>query len=120
MSYIDEWNAADVIAETRAEVSSSIMTAGKIVEVDARSRLLSIGDPDWGSGYRRMLALFRLTSVFSEEAREVAVSVGMPGGKAGHDGYYIETGSSTAPAHPWLRPALLGNLRQIVALVGGR
>jgi hypothetical protein len=35
-------------------------------------------------------------------------------------GFYIETGSTTAPAHPWLRPALLTNLRNIVALLGGR
>ncbi len=120
MSYITEWNADEVIAEVSGELAANMETAAQVVETDARSRLLSIGSPDWGAGYRRMLALFRLTSIVHQDDESIVAEVGMPPGKAGYDGFYIETGSTTAPAHPWLRPALLGNLSKIAALLRGR
>jgi len=117
---ITEWNAGAVVSEITDAVHANMEMAAQVVETDARRRLLSIGDPDWGAGYRRLLALYRLTSIVERDTRSVEAGIGMPPGKAGYDGFYIETGSRTAPAHPWLRPALLGNLRRIINLLGGR
>lgn len=119
MSPITEWRQADVIEEIAADVEANMEIAAKAVEADARRNLLKIGAPEWGLGYRKVLALYRLTSFVERSARAVEAGIGLPGGKAGHDGFYIETGSRTAPAHPWLRPALLHNLRHIVRLLAG-
>jgi hypothetical protein len=37
-----------------------------------------------------------------------------------HHGFFIEFGSSTAAAHPWLRPAVFENAKKIVSLLSGR
>ena len=120
MSNITEWNADAVVSEITAAVVANMETAAQVVETDARRRLMAIADPEWGTAYRRSLAMWGLTSVVVVGQREIEAGVGLPGGKAGHDGFYIEVGSRTAPAQPWLRPALATNLRRIVALIGGR
>ncbi|MFO7740824.1 MAG: hypothetical protein R6X31_00775 [Anaerolineae bacterium] len=120
MTFIDEWNQDDVVGAVSDEIEANMEIAAKVVESDARRNLLKIGAPDWGAGYRKLLALYRLTSFVERSKTSIEAGIGLPGGKAGHDGWYIETGSSTAPAHPWLRPALLHNLRNIIQLLGGR
>lgn len=120
MSGIEKWNAEKVIEVISDEVAENIEGAAHIVKTDARRNLLKIKEPEWGAAYRRILALYRLKTVTRRTKRYVEAGIGMPAGKKGSDyGYWIETGSSTAPAHPWLRPALLHNLPRIVRLVGG-
>ena len=117
---IDKWNQKAVVEEIAAEVEISMETAVKMVEVDARRRLLAIGDPSWGAGYRRLIALYRLTSFVQREGLAIVGAIGVPPDPrsgSDHMGFYIETGSTTAPAHPWLRPALLTNLQNIVGLL---
>jgi hypothetical protein len=118
--HITEWNQTQVIEQIAAEVEANMETAAKVVEVDARHRLLRVRQPEFGAGYRRVLALFRLTSVVTRDGNAIEGWIGIPpGDKGGHYGFYIETGSSTAPAHPWLRPALFGNMRNILQLLSG-
>lgn len=121
MSGIQKWRQAEVIEEISAELERNMETAAKVVEVDARRRLLKISEPEWGAAYRKLLALYRLTSIVTRDRMAVEAGIGMPPGKKGSDyGYWIEVGSHTAPAHPWLRPALLHNLRNILELLTGQ
>lgn len=117
MSVIREWRQREVIEEITAQVESDLRVAAKVVEVDARRRLLAIHDPEWGRGYRKLLALFRLTSFVERSRDAVEAEVGIPKGKTGDVGFWIEVGSKSAPAHPWLRPALLTNLENILTLL---
>lgn len=115
---IDQWRQAELIEEVAAFVEGNMETAAKVVEVDARRRLLKISEPEWGAAYRKLLALYRLTSIVERTGMTVEAGIGMPPGKKGSSyGFYIETGSRTAPAHPWLRPALLNNLHTILGLL---
>ena len=94
--------------------------AAKVVETDARHRMLSIKEPEFGRGYRRVLALYRLKSIVKRDKKDIVALIGIPRGeKGGSYGYYIEIGSRTAPAHPWLRPALLTNIKTIIQLLKG-
>ena len=118
MSTIAEWNQAEVIAAARAQVAENLAVAGKIVEVDARRRLLRIKAPEFGLKYRRILALYRLTSYMTAKKNEITAHIGIPRGPRGGDyGFWIEIGSRTAPAQPWLRPALMTKLRDIEELL---
>ncbi len=111
------WNARQVIEVIGDEVAETLEVAGEVVKVDAKRRLLAIRDPEQGRAYRKVLALYRLTTGMIRTPKEVAVKIGIPKGKKGGDyGFWIEVGSRTAPAHPWLRPALLTNLRNIMGL----
>lgn len=118
---VTEWKAAELKEALAVAVTARMEDAAKLVEVDARSRLLRIRDPEFGLGYRKVLALYRLKSVVRRVGNVIEGMIGIPpGAKGGDYGYYIETGSRTAPAHPWLRPALLTNLKTIMQLLGGR
>lgn len=117
---IDEWRQKEVIEQISGEVAENVEAAAKIVETDARKNLLKISEPEWGEAYRKVLALYRLTTVMERNKRYIEAGVGMPSGKKGSDyGFWIEIGSRTASAHPWLRPALKHNLRNITKLFAG-
>lgn len=120
-SGVVQWRQKELIEAVATQVTADMETAAKVVEVDARQRLLRIREPAFGQAYRRVLALFRLTSVVQRAGDVIEARIGIPRGEKGGDyGYWIEVGSATAPAHPWLRPALLHNLKRILALIGGR
>lgn len=120
MNHIQEWRQDAVVEEVAAEVEQNMETAAKVVEVDARKNLLRISDPEWGAAYRKMLALYRLTSFVTRQGLMIEAGIGIPGGKKGSDyGFWIEIGSHTAKAHPWLRPALLNNLRNLLQIITG-
>lgn len=121
MSVIAQWRQQEVVEAIKTQVAADMETACKVVEVDARRRLLAIQEPEFGRKYRRILAMFRLTSFVEVESAAVTGHVGIPkGAKGGDYGFWIEIGSKTAAAHPWLRPALLTNLRNILKLLGGQ
>lgn len=120
MTYIQEWRQQAVIEEIAAGVERNMETAAKVVETDARRRLLKISDPEWGAAYRKLLALYRLTSIVTRRGLIIEAGIGMPPGKKGSDyGFWIEVGSHTAKAHPWLRPALLNNLPNLLPVIIG-
>ena len=120
-SGVTEWRSREVVEAVAAQVQRNMEDAAKVVEIDARRRLRAIQDPEFGRAYRRILALFRLTSVVVREGDVVEGRIGIPAGEKGGDyGFWIEIGSKTAPAQPWLRPALFAQLRDVLRLIGGR
>ena len=120
-SGITEGRAKELIEQIAAATVDNMEDAAKVVEIDARHRMLSISDPAFGTGYRRVLALYRLKSIVQRAGNVIEGSIGIPPGqKGGSYGFWIEVGSKTAPAHPWLRPALLTNLQTIKKLLGAK
>ena len=111
------WNPKAVKDAAIEEIAGSMEIVGKFVETEARRRLLSIVDPEWGANYRRNIVARLLTYQVAREANAVVCTVGV---KGRHHGFWIETGSATAAAHPFLRPAVFNNGAKIVALLGGQ
>lgn len=104
-----------------AELAENGEIVGKFVETEARRRLLAISDPKWGEAYRSKLVARLLTYEVISSPKEVTINVGVRTSSSGsHHGFYIEMGSSTAPAHPFLRPAVFQNGKRIVALLSGK
>jgi hypothetical protein len=121
VSVIAKWQPGVVVEAVKEKLMENMELVCKVVEVDARRRLLAIQDPKFGRGYRRILAMFKLTSFVEVDDRTVTGHIGIPKAEKGSDyGFWIEIGSKTAPAHPWLRPALLNNKRDILKLLGGQ
>lgn len=104
-----------------SSIESRVDMAGKFVEDDARRRLGAIRKPDTerDKNYREYLSKFMLTHITETKKKEVVSRIGMLIGKEGqtHHGFYIERGSSTAPAQPYLRSALVQNLRDILGIL---
>lgn len=119
-SGVVRWNARKVVDQVADTIERNMEDAVHLVYVDARHRLLAIREPEFGAKYRKFLALYRLKAIVRRESRAIEGAVGMPPGKEGsYYGFYIETGSKTAPAHPWLRPALMTNLRDVMWIIAG-
>lgn len=115
------WNAEAFKAELLAKLEANGAIVGKFVEEEARRRLLDITEPDWGAGYRSEIVARLLTNTVEKEEKAVVINVGVAVGPSGqHHGLYIELGSSTAPAHPFIRPAVFENGPKIVALLSGK
>lgn len=117
-----DWRADNVARWTAEQVENRIGLAARYIEQDARRRLEAIADPEWGRGYRTQIVGRLLTSFVERAGKNILGHVGVrvAGGQGGeYHGYYIELGSSTAPAHPWLRPALLENRDAILSLFRG-
>jgi hypothetical protein len=118
---IRNWKPEKLKQAIIAELVENGRIVGKFVEEDARARLTRINDPEWGEGYRTQIVGRLLTNEVEiiQNGVEIRVGVRTQGGNR-HHGFYIETGSSTARAHPFLRPAVLQNAQRIVATLGGR
>lgn len=121
------WTPENVRKEVVKNLASNGGIVGKFVEGEAKRRLLAINDPAWGAGYRKMIADYLLTSEVEVLPNEVVIRVGTKvsgvskkgtGGR--HHGFYIELGSKTAAAHPFLRPAVFENGKKIVGLLEGK
>jgi HK97 gp10 family phage protein len=120
MNGVVEWDTDEVKTAVLQRLAANGEAAGKFVETEARRRLEAIDDPDWGRAYRTQIVSRLLMSAVEQRQNEVVVGVGVSVGSGGrHHGYYIELGSSTAPAQPFLRPAVANNARRIVDLFTG-
>jgi len=129
---IREWHPEAVRAMVMKQLSGNAEAVGIFVEQDARRRLNAIARPDnrRAVNYRRFLARWGLTHVVRILANAVDIRVGMRTRPVGmkkepkradkYHGFYIEVGSRTAPAQPYLRPAVFQNAREIVRLLAGR
>ncbi len=119
---ITKWEPARVKKMAMEVILSRAGDVGKFVETEARRRLDAITDPDTkrDKNYRSYLSSYILTNKVEQETNAVVIQVGMKIGTEGqtHHGFYIETGSSTAEAHPFLRPAVFNNEREIVGMLG--
>jgi len=118
---VTKWHPERVREAVLDELQANGEIVGKFVETEARQRLHAITEPEWGEKYRRLIVGRLLTNVVEREAKAVVITVGVRTGKEGrHYGFYIETGTRKQPAHPFLRPAVFDNRREIVALLAGK
>ena len=120
----ERWTPETVKSLVTAKLLGNAPQTGKFIEDDARQRLDSIKTPDTKRdvNYRHYLSKWILTHAVEKEGEDgFVIAVGMKIGKDGqrHHGFYIETGSSTAPAHPFLRPAVTQNARDIILMLLG-
>lgn len=120
----ERWKPENIRKAVSAKLMDNADDTGKYIEEDARRRLDAIRTPDTKRdvNYRHYLSKFILTHAVEKQGEDgFVIAVGMKIGKDGqrHHGFYIETGSSTAPAHPFLRPAVLQNARDIILLLLG-
>jgi len=118
------WNDKVLRERMRAILRERMELLGKVAETRARERLLAIEKPISGRAYRREIVARRLTHVLQETADGVTVTVGVRMGTkpvkgAETIGLYIELGSRTAPAQPYLRQSVFGDARDLVKLLGG-
>jgi hypothetical protein len=118
-----EWNPEKIKQAVSKQLMANAPAVGKFVEDDARRRLDAIRTPDdkRNVNYRWYLSKHILTHAVEEQGDGFVIAIGMKIGKEGqrHHGFYIATGSSTAPAHPYLRPAVTMNARDIVGILLG-
>lgn len=118
---ISKWNPRAVKQAALAELQGNAEVVGKFVETEARRRLYAISDPEWGENYRRMIVGRLLTFVVEREPNAVVITVGVGAGSKGrYHGFWIEIGTRGQPPHPFLRPAVFDNAREIVALLAGK
>lgn len=119
------WKSDTLKKALLADLTANADIVGEFVESEARRRVLAIPEPAWGAGHRKYISRL-LTNVVEQERNAVVIRVGLPPGKktktgtTRHLGFYIEFGSKTAPAHPYLRPAVYENAANIVALLSGK
>ena len=120
-SYKLDWNQAEFINEVKKNLADNGEIVGKFIESEARKNLLAIQDPAWGRPYRQKIVSRLLMYQVESKSKEVIITVGVAKGSGGsHHGFYIELGSATAPPHPFLRPAVYHNAREIIALLEGK
>lgn len=123
---IKHWKPLEVRQAVIRDLARNGEIVGKFVETEARRRLLAIKEPKWGEGYRRLVVAKLLTYVVEKEPKAVVITVGVRFGyKGSHHGFWIEVGTrwtkdkpGHAP-HPFLRPAVFENQREIVKLLAG-
>lgn len=115
-----KWTADQFKKELAARIEANADDAGGFVVADARRRLKAIKEPEWGAKYRRGKLAALLRHEVERKGNGIELRVGLEAtGESRHHGFYIETGSSTAPAQPFLRPAVFQNGAVIVALLAG-
>lgn len=116
-----KWDSGVFKKQLIQDLTSNGEIVGEFVESEARRRLLAISDPDWGRRYRESVVSRLLTNIVEAGNNEITIFVGVEKSSSGtHIGFYIELGSATAPAHPFLRTAVFSNAREIVSLLEGK
>ena len=119
--YTLTWKADEFKKKLSGDLAANAEIVGKFCEEDARRRLLAINDPKWGAKYRSQIVARLLTYEVETKSKEVIIRVGVRATSSGRfHGFFIEFGSRTAPAHPFLRPAVFQNAARIVALLSGK
>jgi len=122
MSVKITWTPEAVKKMAQEKVLERAEDVGKFCETDARRRLDAITSPDTKRDkiYRKYLSDWILTNMVEQDGEDVVIWIGMKVGKSGqtHHGFYIEIGSTTAPAHPYLRPSVFQSGREIVDMLG--
>jgi len=119
--YILDWKPDQFRKQLLTDLTANGEVVGKFCEEDARRRLLAINDPKWGAKYRSQVVARLLTYEVETKPKEVIIKVGVRASGSGrHHGFFIEFGSRTAPAHPFLRPSVFMNASRIVALLSGK
>jgi hypothetical protein len=117
-----DWNPQGVKASVAEQVAKDMEVACKLVETQARANLMSISTPASGRGYRRKVLAPRVKYEIEMSKDFVEGRVGILRGRHNeyHGAYYIEIGTRRYPAHPWLRPAVFNNAREIMLIIAGK
>jgi len=117
-----DWNPQGVKASVAEQVAKDMEVACKLVETQARANLMAISTPASGRGYRRKVLAPRVKYEIEMGKDFVEGRVGILRGRHNeyHGAYYIEIGSRKYPAHPWLRPAVFNNAREIMLIIAGK
>jgi hypothetical protein len=117
------WEQDKLITHIGDNIQKNAEQTGDWIYRQAKDGLDAIQTPSdaRSKNYRYYLSKYILTHFVERESEMVHIYVGMKIGKHGqrHHGYYIETGSHTAPAKPYLRNALFNNIRRIVNMLMG-
>lgn len=122
---IEKWDPVTVKRAALAELQQNAELVGVFVETEARRRLDAISSPDTkrDKNYRHYLSKYLLRHVITVKNDAIEIDVGMKVGPRGtgasYHGFFIEIGSESAQAHPYLRPAVFGNSAEIVQLLAG-
>ena len=116
-----DWNVKRVKKAVAKETAQNMAIACKFVEGEARENLMQIQTPRSGRAYRQKVLAPRIMYEIEVGDDFVEGRVGIARGKRQeyHGAFYIEIGTKKIPAHPWLRPAMFNNARDIVRLLGG-
>lgn len=132
-----DWNAGKFKQTLVAALVANAELVGEFVEAEARRRLLAFTDlavtvpgratprnPQGnyvGGGPYRAYVAGLLANDVQADAKGVTIRVGVRPGRGGsHHGLYIELGSRTAPARPFLRPAVFENAARIIQVLAGK
>jgi len=117
-----DWNPQGVKASVAEQVAKDMEVACKLVETQARANLMAISTPASGRGYRRKVLAPRVKYEIEMGKDFVEGRVGILRGRHNeyHGAYYIEIGTRRYPAHPWLRPAVFNNAREIMLIIAGK
>lgn len=123
------WHPDRLKEKLLADLVANGELVGKFLEGEARRRLLAYPELDTivdgkryvgGGAYRRYVAGL-IGSDATRERNAVLIRVGVGLGKGGrHHGLYIELGSKTSPARPFLRPAVFENADKIIQVLTNR
>ena len=117
---IKNWNAAALRKDILDKVEQNAPAVGKFLENSAKGYLYNISDPEWGKNYRNKIVARLVASEVERLPNEVVIRIGVKTGPGGqHHGFYIEMGSSTAPPHPFIRPAGFNNMKRITKTLIG-
>ena len=116
-----KWNTKEVKRKVVEQLVVGADMAGKFVEDEARKNLLGISTPSdkRNVNYRNYVSRL-ITHEVTAERGAIVVRIGPMIAKNRLHGWYIETGSSTAGAHPWCRPALFNNLGTVIGILTGQ
>ena len=117
-----DWNPQGVKASVAEQVAKDMEVACKLVETQARANLMDISTPASGRGYRQKVLAPRVKYEIEMGKDFVEGRVGILRGRHNeyHGAYYIEIGTRRYPAHPWLRPAVFNNAREIMLIIAGK
>ncbi len=106
----DSWTPEKLIGEYKTRIAKNADMVGYRMRNSARGRLRAISHPDnkRDANYRRFVAS-RIEHQVETEGDDVVLSIGVADAKP-MTGFYIETGSETAPAANYLRSTLIQDL----------
>lgn len=120
---IVRWEAEKIKQVVVDKLMANAPDVAHFIEDDARRRLNAIRTPDTprDKNYRHYLSKWMLKNAVEKQDDGLVIAIGTRIGKKGQrfHGWNIEFGSPGIPAHPFLRPAVLQNKKDIIQLLIG-
>jgi hypothetical protein len=114
-----DWKPQRVKASIADAVEENMKYACVFVQLRARANLMGIANPPEWRRYRQRFLGPLVDFEITKDGDDIIGRVGIRQKEEWRGGYFIEIGRKNLPAHPWLRPALFNNARDIVRILGG-